>query len=65
MFALAGGAHGVAYPAQTLYSHLGSVLLHDISEGGNGECEGFYGDGCSGSMVPLSRWSIAVGRPDL
>ena len=24
MFALAGGAHGVAYPAQTLYSHLGS-----------------------------------------
>jgi hypothetical protein len=54
MFALAGGAHGVAYPAQTLYSHLGSGLLHDIVEGGNGECEGFYGDGCSGSMVPLS-----------
>ena len=54
MFALAGGSHGVAYPAQTLYSHLGSGLLHDITEGGNGECEGFYGDGCSGSMVPLS-----------
>lgn len=54
IFALAGGAHGVAYPAQTLYSHLGSGLLHDIAEGGNGECEGFYGDGCSGSMVPLS-----------
>jgi hypothetical protein len=54
MFALAGGAHGVAYPAQTLYTHLGSGLLHDIAEGGNGECEGFYGDGCSGSMVPLS-----------
>jgi hypothetical protein len=54
MFALAGGAHGVAYPAQTLYSHLGSGLVHDITEGGNGECEGFYGDGCSGSMVPLS-----------
>jgi hypothetical protein len=54
MFALAGGSHGVAYPAQTLYSHLGSVLVHDIVEGGNGECEGFYGDGCSGSMVPLS-----------
>jgi hypothetical protein len=54
MFALAGGSHGVAYPAQTLYSHLGSGLLHDIVEGGNGKCEGFYGDGCSGSMVPLS-----------
>lgn len=54
MFALAGGSHGVAYPAQTLYSHLGSGLLHDIAEGGNGECEGFYGDGCSGSVVPLS-----------
>ena len=54
MFALAGGSHGVAYPAQTLYSHLGSGLVHDITEGGNGECEGFYGDGCSGSMVPLS-----------
>jgi Subtilase family len=54
MFALAGGSHGVAYPAQTLYSHLGSALLHDIAEGGNGKCEGFYGDGCSGSMVPLS-----------
>ena len=54
MFALAGGSHGVAYPAQTLYSHLGSGLLHDIAEGGNGKCEGFYGDGCSGSMVPLS-----------
>ncbi|MGA9284158.1 MAG: S53 family peptidase [Solirubrobacteraceae bacterium] len=54
MFALAGGAHGVAYPAQTLYSHLGSGLLHDITEGGNGKCEGFYGGGCSGSMVPLS-----------
>jgi hypothetical protein len=54
MFALAGGAHGVAYPAKTLYSHLGSGLLHDIAEGGNGKCEGFYGDGCSGSMAPLS-----------
>jgi hypothetical protein len=54
MFALAGGSHGVAYPAQTLYSHLGSALLHDITEGGNGRCEGFYEDGCSGSMVPLA-----------
>ena len=54
MFALAGGSHGVAYPAQTLYSHLGSGLLHDITEGGNGVCEGFYESGCSGSLAPLS-----------
>jgi hypothetical protein len=54
MFALAGGAHGVAYPAQILYSHLGSALLHDIAEGGNGACEGFYEDGCHGALVPLS-----------
>jgi hypothetical protein len=50
MFALAGGAHGVAYPAQTLYSHLGSKLLHDITSGGNGECDGNYSS-CSGSLT--------------
>jgi Subtilase family len=61
MFALAGGSHGVAYPAQTLYSHLGSGLLHDITEGGNGECEGFYENGCSGSMVPLSAFDCGKG----
>ena len=53
MFALAGGAHGVAYPAQTLYSHLQSPLLHDIHSGGNGECQGEYFT-CSGSLNPLS-----------
>jgi subtilase family serine protease len=53
MFALAGGADGVAYPAQTLYSHLGSSLLHDVSNGGNGACDGVHA-GCSGSLSPLS-----------
>lgn len=53
MFALAGGAHGVAYPAQTLYSHLGSSLLHDVSGGGNGKCDDTY-QSCSGSMDQLS-----------
>ena len=33
MFALAGGSHGVEYPAQTLYSHLGSPSLYDVTEG--------------------------------
>jgi Subtilase family len=54
MFALAGGSHSVAYPAQTLYSHIGSASLHDVVEGGSGECEDFYASGCSGSMDPLS-----------
>jgi Subtilase family len=40
-FALAGGAHGVEYPAQSLYEgELHSPgSLHDITEGSNGECK--------------------------
>jgi hypothetical protein len=53
MFALAGGVHHVEYPAQTLYSHLGSSLLHDVTTGGNGACDDSYLS-CSGSMEPLS-----------
>jgi hypothetical protein len=53
MFALAGGAHGVAYPAKTLYSHLGSSQFHDVTAGGNGDCDGDYAT-CIGSMKPLS-----------
>jgi hypothetical protein len=53
MFALAGGSHHVEYPAQTLYSHLGSPLLHDVTVGGNGTCDDDYSS-CSGSMEPLS-----------
>jgi hypothetical protein len=53
-FALAGGAQGVEYPAQTLYSHLGSVSLYDVIEGANGMCDGLYTAGCEGSMSPLS-----------
>jgi hypothetical protein len=54
MFALAGGSHGVEYPAKTLYSHLGSTGLYDVTEGGNGKCDDDYSSGCSGSMSPLS-----------
>lgn len=53
MFALAGGAHGVDYPAKTLYSHIASPLLHDVDSRGNGECQGEYLS-CSGSLNPLS-----------
>lgn len=40
IFALAGGANGVAYPAQTLYENATDtpVSLHDVSFGSNGEC---------------------------
>jgi Subtilase family len=40
VFALAGGAHGVSYPAQTLYTNAArsSGSLHDVSTGSNGEC---------------------------
>ncbi len=42
MFALAGGAHGVADPALTLYGHLGSGANapYDVKTGGNGYCGG-------------------------
>ncbi len=40
-FALAGGAHGVAYPAATLYSHNGEGgAVYDVLSGANGSCAG-------------------------
>ncbi len=40
IFALAGGAHGVAVPTATLYANLAAAPagLHDISAGSNGSC---------------------------
>jgi hypothetical protein len=60
-FALAGGAHEVEYPAQTLYSHLGDPSLYDVTEGGNGECDDVYTGGCGGSMEPLSPLDCGAG----
>jgi hypothetical protein len=42
MWALAGGAHKVAYPALTLYGNAKKhrVRLHDVTAGGNGFCDG-------------------------
>jgi hypothetical protein len=54
VFALAGGAHGVSYPAQTLYyrhGRDGSPGLYDVTEGGNGKCDDGYTGGCSGSLA--------------
>lgn len=40
-FGLAGGAHGVQYPAQTLYANIGdSSVLYDVTSGSNGSCTG-------------------------
>jgi Subtilase family len=48
-FALAGGAHGVEYPARTLYENaLASPgSLYDVSKGSNGECKKAF-DGVDG-----------------
>jgi hypothetical protein len=41
LFALAGGAHGVHYPALTLYAHQHtSGAYYDVTTGGNGYCGG-------------------------
>src|SRR6202030_2969109 len=41
LYALAGGSHGVSYPAQTLYAQLGNpAALYDVSSGGDGYCDG-------------------------
>jgi hypothetical protein len=40
LYALAGGSHGVSYPAATLYSSLGRASsLYDVTTGGNGYCD--------------------------
>ncbi len=43
-YGLAGGAHGVPYPALTLYGHRG--LAYDVTAGGNGWCDGEGAAGC-------------------
>lgn len=53
LFALAGGAHGVAYPAETLYSHIETAALYDVTKGGNGKCDDVY-TSCSGSLKRLN-----------
>ena len=60
VYALAGGAHGVSYPAKTLYE--GELkapgALHDITSGSNGECTAsFNSRGLSG--CPASQEAAA------
>jgi subtilase family serine protease len=47
LYGLAGGSGGVSYPAATLYSHLGQPFsLYDVTEGGNGYCDGEAASPC-------------------
>lgn len=72
-FALAGGAHGVSYPAQTLYAHLGEAsALYDVSSGSNGTCagalaceaaSGYDGPSGVGSPLGLSAFAPGAGAP--
>ena len=69
-FGLAGGAHGVEYPAQTLYAHIGdSHDLYDVVSGHNGTCTGasscqaragYDGPTGVGSPVGLSAFATAA-----
>ncbi len=72
-FALAGGSHGVAFPAATLYAHLGeSDDLYDVVSGGNGSCGseiscqaavGYDGPTGVGSPIGLGAFSTP-GSPE-
>ena len=67
-FGLGGGARGVAYPAQTLYSHAGDgTAFEDVSDGSNGACGGttlcsgeIGYDGPSGLGTPVGLSAFAL-----
>ena len=52
LYALAGGSHGVSYPAETLYEHLGdSGALFDVTQGGSGYCDAEAPSACGEPAV--------------
>jgi IPT/TIG domain len=67
-FGLAGGAHGVEYPAVTLYPYLGDgAALYDVVSGSNGTCSGATAckaaagyDGPTGVGSPLGLEALSV-----
>ncbi len=63
MFALAGGAHGITYPALTLYGHLGGSALYDVTTGGTGFCGGMGAAQC-GNWNGLSYNGAPLGVLD-
>ncbi len=65
VFALAGGAGGVSYPAKTLYQNEESAptALHDVVNGSNGEClEPFNGEGLSGCTIGEEATASCAGK---
>jgi hypothetical protein len=74
-FGLGGGAHGVEYPAATLYSHIGeSSALYDVVSGSNGSCtdasscsarHGYDGPTGVGSPVGLRAFATAVSPAEI
>ncbi len=71
VFALAGGAHEVSYPAKTLYENEISspASLHDIVSGSNGECteppveKGASGCSASDEGASCSKHAICLAGP--
>jgi hypothetical protein len=67
MWALAGGAHGVSYPALTLYGNelTHRTTLHDVTVGGNGFCDGVSATTCEQEFSPpRSPNTFGLGRVD-
>jgi hypothetical protein len=56
MWALAGGAAGVAYPAQTLYDRLRYTpgAIYDVTSGGNGFCGGAGLSSCAARVATVT-----------
>ena len=61
VFALAGGAHGVAYPARTLYENelASPASLHDVTIGSNGECHRPFNEGSGQSGCTVAEQATA------
>ena len=55
LWALSGGAHGLRYPARTLYQNLRfrPWTLHDVRVGGNGWCGGDTVADCAAAVTAL------------
>ncbi len=72
-FGLAGGSHGISYPAATLYSHAGEEGdLYDVVSGDNGSCSGHTicaaaagFDGPTGVGSPIGLGAFASGGEPL
>jgi len=61
-FALAGGAFGVPYPAQTLYANVArdKHAVHDIASGSDGECAAASGGECTVEEEAASCQASAI-----